>query len=308
MAMLCGGALPLDAADLKHLWDFEGEQWRLDKVGMAHGTGTPETTLGTSAGAGGVGRALAVGGEISGADDHLVVDAAELYQPGISPFSVAFWIRMPDDGTSDPRGIFDFSANGRDGVQSLFIGASGELAFRIDLAGSEFVLAKATIDLEDGEWHSVAATYDPVDGLEVHIDGFGVDASAAPVPGAVAMASDCYLGSFNFTGDTATKGLAGDLDDLAVYAGVLSEAEISALAERDLPEFEIDSVRYIDGTVAITWPALEGEVFAVWISSDLEAWSELNDSVVAGADGGRYEYDVPDPQPERMFLQVRRSE
>ncbi len=159
MAMLCGGALPLDATDLKHLWDFEGEQWRLDKVGMAHGTGTPETTLGISAGAGGVGRALAVGGEISGADDHLVVDAAELYQPGISPFSVAFWIRMPGDGT-----------------------------------------------------------------------------------------------------------------------------------------------------VAITWLALVGEVLAVWSSSELEAWSELNDSVVAGADGGRYEYDVPDPQHERMFLQVRRSE
>ena len=163
---------------------------------------------------------------VSGGDDHLVLDSAELYDPGDEAFSIAYWVRLPDDSSSDPRGIFDFSGNGRDGVQSLYIGTTGELAFRIDFPGSGFSLAKIPADLEDGEWHSVVATYDPATGLEVHLDGFGVDGSAAPVAGLVSMDSSCYIGSFNFTGQPGTKGLGGNIDDLAIYSGVLDEEEI----------------------------------------------------------------------------------
>lgn len=296
------------AAELQHLWDFEGDEWWLDKVGLAHGLVTPASTLETDSGAGGVGRSMKIGSIVSGDDDHLRVDSTKLYQPGTEAFSVAFWIRMPDDGGTDPRGIFDFSGNGNDGVQSLFIGTSGELAFRIDLPGADFMLAKVPIDLEDGEWHSVAATYNPATGVDVHIDGFGADASAAAVAGSVSMDADAYIGSFNFTGMEATKGLGGNLDDLAIYSGVLSEAEITALARREKPDPVIDSISYADGVVTITWPAAEGEVFSVWRSDDLGPWAELDDSVVADVDGGRYEYTIPEPRPERLFLQLRRSE
>ena len=89
---------------------------------------------------------------------------------------------------------------------------------------------------------------------------------------------------------------------------MLSEAEISALAERELPGIQVDSVSYLAGVLSITWPAVEGEVFSLWRSDDLGFWFELNDSVGAGAEGGRYEYMLEDPQADRQYLQVRRGE
>ena len=57
-----------------------------------------------------------------------------MFQPLTAAFSVSYWFRLPDDGVGNtvPRGIFDFSGNGGDGPQSLYIGTNGNLAFRID--------------------------------------------------------------------------------------------------------------------------------------------------------------------------------
>ena len=251
------------AAELKHLWDFEGDEWWLDKAGQAHGTVTATTTLTTAAGAGEVGTAMQIQTSVGGPDDFLQLDSSELFVPGVEAFSVVFWVRMPDDGTTDPRGIIDFSGDGGDGIQSLYIGNSGELAFRVDVPGGAFSLAKITADLEDDAWHFVAATYDPVAGLEVHLDGFGVDGAASASAGSVPVNSISYLGSFNYitTQPAQSKGLGGRIDDLAIYSGVLTEAEITG----------------------------------------------LNDNVVAGADGGEFSFDVSEPRPRRLFLQVRKG-
>ncbi|MDB4438452.1 LamG domain-containing protein, partial [bacterium] len=237
------------------------------------------------------------------------IAADELFQPGEEAFSMFYWIRMPDDLTTDPRGIFDFSGNGGDGVQSLYIGTAGDLAFRIDVPGADNALVRVPIALEDGEWHSVAATYDPQGRLEVHIDGFGVDGFVDAVPGSVSMASEGYIGSFNFTGGPAFKGLGGNIDDFAIYSGVLSEEEITALSTPPdppaKPDLVIDTVTVTETSMTITWNADEGELFAVWRSPDLVLWGEVDDNVVAGADGGSYTLEFPGPKPDRVFLEVR---
>lgn len=298
------------AAELKHFWDFEGEQWWLDKVGEAHGEEPTETTtLERDEGYGGLGESLKVVTEINGGDDQLNLAADQLFQPGEEAFSFFYWIRMPDDMTTDPRGIFDFSGNGRDGVQSLYIGSSGELAFRVDFPGTGVALVKVPIELEDGEWHSVAATYDPTDGLKVHIDGFGVDGEAPAVDGNVSMDTDCYIGSFNFNGSPRNNGIGGNIDDFAIYSGVLSEEEITALsALPEKPELQIESVTVGEDGMTITWNGQEGDFYQVWRSSDLETWVELDDSVVAGPEGGSYIVEPEGLLPGRMFLQVRQVE
>ncbi|MDB2673921.1 LamG domain-containing protein [Akkermansiaceae bacterium] len=299
------------SAELVHLWDFEGEQWWLDKAGEANGDEPSETsTLVVEAGVGEQGGSLSVNSSISGGNDHLFIDTDELYQPGDEAFSMFFWIRMPDDLTTDPRGIFDFSGNGGDGVQSLYIGTAGDLAFRIDFPGPDFALVRVPIALEDGEWHSVAATYDPQGQLEVHIDGFGVDGFADAVTSPVSMASEGYLGSFNFTGTTSTKGLGGNIDDFAIYSGVLTEEEITALSTPPdppaKPDLEIETVTIAGDSVTITWEAEEDELFSVWQSSDLVTWGEVDDNVLAGAEGGSYTLEFGGAKPDRIFLQVRR--
>jgi len=298
------------AAELQHLWDFEGEMWGQDKVGMAHGEVTKTSTLMQVVGTGDTGSAMSVEKTIGSGDDHLVVAASELYQPGAEAFSFTFWINMPDDGSSEPRGIFDFSGNGRDGVQSLYIGTSNELAFRVDAPGSTFSLVKVPALLEDGEWHFVAATYDPAVGLEVHIDGFGVDGTAAAATGNISMDADCYIGSFNFNPTApANKGLGGSIDDLAIYSGVLTQEEIETLSQPRIPTLEpIGSITYVDGKVDLTWKANDGQVFSLWQSVDLLEWSEIDDSIVADASGGSYGYDVPEPRPGRLYFQLRRGE
>lgn len=303
------------AADLVHLWDFEGDNWGADKVGTANGELTAETKLAQVAGRNGVGKGLSVPSLVGGGDERLVIDSARLVAPGAEPFSFSYWVRMPDDATSSPRGIFDFSGNGRDGVQSLYIGTSGELAFRVDVPGAASSLVTVPLPLEDDQWHSVIATYDPGNGLELHIDGFGVDGRAAPAGGTVSFDSDSYIGSFNFNPASAeeAKGLGGVIDDLAIYSGVLSEAEIvaiSALPQPPLPR--ITSLTYdpTDSTVMITWSALEGESFGLWSSPDLtgDSWSELDDSLTTGPEGGSYSLVLPDPQPARLFFQLRRAD
>ncbi|MFT5410884.1 MAG: hypothetical protein ACI9NC_003617 [Verrucomicrobiales bacterium] len=305
------------AADLKHLWDFEGEQWWLDKMGRAHGIEPGEsTTLATEAGAGEIGRSLKVAALIGGVDDHLTLNAAELYQPGNEGFSLVYWIKMANDQATSGRGIFDFSGNGRDGIHCLYIGTSDELAVRIDFSGAGVVLAKAALGLEDDRWHSVVVTYDSTNGLEVHIDGFGVDASAAAVAGSVSLATDPYLGSFNFNGNERQNGLGGNLDDFAFYSGVLTEEEIVAVSVRSLPPLDpIESITYGDGGITVRWPAPEGTVFSLWGSLDLVAgeWQEVFDDVEAGPDGASASFRLEDvifPTPEilptRMFFRVQR--
>jgi hypothetical protein len=298
------------AAELKHFWDFEGEQWWLDKKGTAHGDKPSDTaTLEREEGHGGKGESLKVVTKINGGDDQLNLAADQIFQPGEESFSFFFWVRLPDDMTTDPRGIFDFSGNGRDGVQSLYIGTTEELAFRIDFPGSDFSLVKIPVELEDGEWHSVAATYDPTDGLKVHIDGFGVDGSAPAVDASVSMAADCYIGSFNFTGNPRNNGIGGNVDDFAIYSGVLTEEEITALSKPpEKPELQIETVTVAEDGMTITWNGQDGEIYQVWRSSDLETWIEMDDGVIAGSEGGSYLVEPEELILGRMFLQVRQFE
>ncbi|MDA7868781.1 LamG domain-containing protein [Akkermansiaceae bacterium] len=301
------------AAELKHLWDFEGEEWWVDKVGEADGEEPADTsTLTVEPGVGERGASLKIQAEISGGNDHLLLASNDLYEPGTEAFSMFFWVRMPDDMTTAARGIFDFSGNGGDGVQSLYIGAAGDLAFRIDFPGAGVALVRVPIDLEDGEWHSVAATYDPQGRLEVHIDGFGVDGFADAVAGPVTFASECYLGSFNFTGTSDLKGVGGNIDDFAIYSGVLSEEEITLLSTPPdppaKPDLVINSISVSDDSVTITWDAEEGTFFGVWRSADLVTWEEVDDNVAAGAEGGSYNLQFQDAKPDRLFLEVRRIE
>ncbi|MGI9241955.1 MAG: LamG domain-containing protein [Verrucomicrobiales bacterium] len=296
-------------AELVHLWDFEGENWGEDKVGLAHGEISAETKLVQVPGPNGVGTGMSVPSLVGGGDERLVIDSAQLVAPGAEAFSVSYWVRMPDDDTTSPRGIFDFSGNGGDGVQSLYIGSSRELAFRIDVPGA-FSLVKVPMPLEDDQWHSVVATYDPAAGLEVHIDGLGIDGSADPAGGSVAYDTESYIGSFNFSDTEEEKGLGGAIDDLAIYSGVLSEEEIIAISQLPQgPPPQITSIRYdpASGVVEISWVALEGEAFALWSSPDLRggSWSELDDSLTTGPDGGTFSFALADPQPGRLFFQLR---
>ncbi|BDS08918.1 hypothetical protein NT6N_39580 [Oceaniferula spumae] len=217
---------------LLHYWDFEGGY--NDKAGASNGTAGAEvsTITGQDGNTGAFFPSAVTGG---GAFDSTgYVDIAPATNVS-GAFSMSYWVQLPADTSTDGRGIFDFSGDGGDGPQSLFIqsgGNAGNLAFRVDGSGTSNAVAFVTVP-EDNSWFHIAANFDPSGNLAVYLNG---TPSASVLASGVADATwdvDQYLGAFNVN-TLATRGLNGGLDDVAIFSGLLTESEISGLADRSL--------------------------------------------------------------------------
>lgn len=236
--------LPLTApgaALVQNYWDFEGNF--NDKVGSANGSAGSEVT--TTTGHGGSGTASTYPSTLSGGgafdSDGYTDIAPTVPSSGTNAFSMSYWFKIADDSSTNPRGIFDFSGNGGDGPQSLYIGSNNSIAFRVDgtTGGGAALYNNGGTGFEDGQWHFVAATYDPSNGIELHVDGFGVDGSNGSTYGTINWDADQYLGAFNVNDSETARGLDGSLDDVAIYSGILSESEITGLANGSLTPDQI---------------------------------------------------------------------
>ena len=102
-------------------------------------------------------------------------------------------------------------------------------------------------------------------------------------------------------GDTATINLDTGLRFWAGTDTALSKPKEKA-------ELQIETVTVAEDGMTITWNGQDGEVYQVWRSSDLETWVELDDSIIAGPEGGSYLVEGEGLIPGRMFLQVRQFE
>ncbi len=239
-AAFAGGA---HAANLVHYWNFEGGF--SDSVGSGGGTAGVDVSTGTGhdGNTAAVFPATITGGGTFNSDGY--VDTTGVNITGAFAFS--WWFNISDDSATDPRGMFDFSSDPNsasvttnDGPQALYIGNNGMLAFRMDGSGGGG--AATTAVAEDGQWHFVVANYDPVTGITLHVDGSAIDASTGGFGDAVGgWDTDQYLGAFNVGGTATARGLNGSLDDVAIYTGNLTAAEIDGLfsgqlAPTDIPE------------------------------------------------------------------------
>lgn len=222
-----------------HYWNFESNFD--DQVGSAHGTVTAQTTVTFDVGHDG-NSAMRAQALTNSEDDFVSIDSSQTFNPGSNPFSFSYWFKIENDGTSNPRGLFDFSGDGFDGAQSLYIGTTDNLAFRVDAVGGGAPALVAT-NFEDGNWHFIVATYDPVTGTEVHVDGPGVEATAGGF-GSVTFDTNQYLGTFNFS-NPDNKGLDGLLDDLAIYNGILNNNQIQGLFDGFLNPTDIGSNSFV---------------------------------------------------------------
>jgi hypothetical protein len=102
-------------------------------------------------------------------------------------------------------------------------------------------------------------------------------------------------------GDTATINLD---TGLRFWAG--TDTALSKPTEK--AELQIETVTVAEDGMTITWNGQDGEVYQVWRSSDLETWVELDDSIIAGPEGGSYLVEGEGFIAGRMFLQVRQFE
>ncbi len=234
-ALLATAALG-SGATLVHSWDFDSALPNVpDSVGGADGTGGANVV--PTAGQVGPG-AYFEKGDGGGFDADGYVDiAAPVDYSASGDFSFSYWVKLDADASTDARGIFDFSGDGGDGPQSLYIqngGNAGRMAFRVDGSGATNLVAFADVSaLEDGDWFHVAGVFDyngagSAD-LDVYINGApAANASSSFTP--ATWSTDQYIGAFNVNGVAANRGLGGGIDEFQIYSDLLTPAEISALA------------------------------------------------------------------------------
>lgn len=308
------------AAETRHFWDFEGDAPFSDKVGEAHATVTATTAVALAEGHQAGTHAMVTPVAVAGADQYAAVPGGTLHAPLLDGFSFSGWFRMSADSANN-RGIFDFSGNGFDGPQMLLT-STNSLNFRLDGIGTyNLVAAKTGATVEDGQWHFFAAVYDPslsTDTLKLYLDGATVAASVsrnATDATSVTPNTSCWLGTFNFTGSSENKGLDGSLDDLACYAGTLTEEQILGLFEGTLTPPDLAPAGPIkllsfdrnptSGQCTLSWAAESGRNYTVWGSADLSSWTELTAAPMAGTGEPLLFQHTPLAPASRFFYQIR---
>ena len=128
-------------------------------------------------------------------------------------------------------------------------------------------------------------------------------------------------GHLETAGNRAFTGL---LDDVALFAGIVPDAEITAIANglkspgeflRRQPEFEITAIEVLsDGQIQLTWNSEPGAVYTIFWGTDLSDLSaELGNDYASGGETTTAIVDNPTVSPEdpdgspELFLRVGKN-
>jgi len=206
------------------LWRFDEERW----------DGSAGEVV-DSSGLGGNGRAagdantrdpgrLCRGGLFDGAGDFVEVNNLSSRLNGSA--SLAFWIRTTQRGDNTawraPGVTGVEQAGGTDDIFWGWLDASGRIGVSVGNDSS----TKSTVSISDGTWHHVVLTRDATVGsYKIYIDGAynqGGTIAAGTIGNAYAS-----IGRIEDTGGSPAY-LQGELDEVMVFDGVVSDAEVLA--------------------------------------------------------------------------------
>lgn len=173
---------------------------------------------------------LAIAGQVDGGaafDGNDIITLPATMLVGNAPYTVALWVDPIVDtmnGTLVSKPIPNFPTD----VLTITISMlSGELIHETTRAGEPFdyLRSGSTIDLRQGGWHHVAASWDGTS-KRIFIDGMLIGSEATTVDDAdsvVLLASDV-------DGQVPMHGYIGAMDDVRFYDRALDTAEVAALA------------------------------------------------------------------------------
>jgi regulation of enolase protein 1 (concanavalin A-like superfamily) len=157
---------------------------------------------------------------------------ANLYTHGMS---VAAWIKPRSGGSGSGGRIVDKDNN--DGGWFLAMNGSTAIRFAVDTFPTLSPSRVSTAAIKVNGWQHVAATWDgSVSGSNIHIYINGVLADGTPIDGAGIAQTDSGtpFAIGNRSVDLA-RSFDGAIDEVHVYSGVLTAAEIQALANVTAP-------------------------------------------------------------------------
>ncbi|MFT4297059.1 MAG: PKD domain-containing protein [Micropruina sp.] len=221
-----GYATAIAGQGASHLWQLSeaaGSSLVIDSIGSAHGAPTSGVTLGGS------GALLNEAGSslTSTASGSVVTTTAEAAPSAVT---VEAWVKTTSKRGGRIVGFGDQANTGNASVlfdRALYLDTSGRPNFMINDTAVRTVTARSAIN--DGAWHHVAGTVD-AGGMQLFVDGVRVGRDqryTAPraYQGYWRIGSDNTTGFANRPSDS---GLAGSIDEVAVYPRALSLTEVQS--------------------------------------------------------------------------------
>jgi len=204
-------------------YEFEGDA--LDTVGDNHGLISGATFV--------PGQVGSLAAHFDGIDDYIEI-------PCIThdDFTIAFWVRTASTGGSGSWSAGDGLVDGMDTHSREDFGTAlvgGKFGFGVGLiavARADDTIISST-DINDDQWHHVAATRDATTGeMKIYVDGVEeatAVGSTGPKDTSSALRVGCLRPGLNF--------FEGDIDDLCLYNYVLSATELEPLGYPNLDDY-----------------------------------------------------------------------
>lgn len=166
--------------------------------------------------------------------------------------------------------------------------------------------------IEDGVWTHVVVTVQRDGDLNYYVNGELADTQVVADTFGATNENPLYIGS---RADFFT-GFDGNLDDVAIFDGVLTEAQIAAVMEGDFSEFgvgggsgvglQIDEIvrNPADKSATLTWKSREGRSYLLQASGNLVDWLELSDGIPSGGDTTSYTDTLVAPGAPAQYYRI----
>jgi len=146
-------------------------------------------------------------------------------------FTIVVWVKTaPNDTTESNVVLGRYEVGTANGYylalnRSGFIGMPGKAMFvASDAAGHEVI---SETDVNDGQWHQIAATYEAGVAKGIYVDGMPGE-SSGPATGIVANGASFLIGGVTLAGQAAGF-FQGWVDEVQVYGRVLADVEVQYL-------------------------------------------------------------------------------
>lgn len=229
---------PVATATLISKWQFDEYAWTgtagevIDSSGNNnHGTAVNAATTAVVAPAINSDPGTCSYAELNGTNEYLTVP--NLSSTLNETASLAFWINTTQSGSAQAYfspAVTGVEENG--GTDDIFWGWL-DGAGRIGISVGNDATTKSTSSINDGTWHHIALTRDHTAGqFKVYVDG--------TLENSGSIATGVIGNSYSDIGRRITTGGSADflqaaLDEVHVYTGVLSDAEVTALMAETHP-------------------------------------------------------------------------
>lgn len=213
-------------ADILSHWRFDEAKGTtaFDSAGAIHGTltGGAQFTPGAGIAGGAISLAQSTNSFVSMGDTFAFTSA--------DAFTIQVWVLVQPSITQDVFPVGRHHSGTGNGYL-VGINASGSYGapnrawfYTSDAVGQE---ARSSTVVNDGQWHQIVGTYQPGGQAQVFVDGAPAEASVA-AGGLTPNAAPFLVGGLR-VGSSPVGYYTGLIDDVQVYCGVLTDAQIQFL-------------------------------------------------------------------------------